>query len=422
VSLGRVCVIGLGYVGLPTACILASAGYEVVGADVSPKVVDAVNSGRTHFREPDLDMLLAAAVQTGRLTAQREPSAADVFIVAVPTPFKANHVPDLSYVEAATDSLAPLLKAGDTIILESTCPVGTTEKMAERLRTLRRDLVLPVYKNEDVIPGQLAIAHCPERVLPGQMVRELVTNDRIVGGMTPACTEKAKALYESFVKGTCHETDCRTAELVKLVENASRDVGIAFANEVSMVCEALDIDAWEAIDLANKHPRVSILKPGPGVGGHCIAVDPWFIVDSAPHATKLIRTAREVNLLKTNHVFDRVVEAASRFRKPVVACFGITYKADVDDIRESPAIDIVERLLQQHEFDVLVCDPMVNALPPSLHKFGSRVRHVDSDAAIREADIVVFLVGHRKFAKLKTQMFLNKVVVDAIGLMSRASA
>jgi UDP-N-acetyl-D-mannosaminuronic acid dehydrogenase len=290
------------------------------------------------------------------------------------------------------------------------------------VRELRQDLIVPRYRDEDVVAGQLAVAHCPERVLPGQMVRELVTNSRIVGGMTTVCTEKAKTLYEAFVKATCHETDCRTAELVKLVENASRDVSIAFANEVSMVCETLGIDPWEAIDLANKHPRVSILKPGPGVGGHCIAVDPWFIVDSAPEVTRLIRVAREVNLGKTDYILDRVTQAASRFRKPVVACYGLTYKADVDDLRESPALDIVERLLEHHDMNLLVCEPMVKSLPKSFEAHGNRIRLVDSDVALRDSDIAVFLVGHRKFAKLKPQMFLNKVVIDAIGLMSRISA
>ncbi|MEZ5899197.1 MAG: UDP-N-acetyl-D-mannosamine dehydrogenase [Hyphomicrobiaceae bacterium] len=415
--MSRVCVVGLGYIGLPTAAMLASAGHTVIGFDVNPDVVAKVNQGLAHFREPDLEMLLAAAVKTGRLTAQMTPAEADYYIIAVPTPFKNGKRPDLSYVDAGTDSIAPYLRPGCTIILESTSPVGTTERIATRLAEKRKDLVFPSYKNEDHHDGQVYVVHCPERILPGQMVRELVANDRIIGGMTEFCVAKANSLYESFVKGTSYTTDCRTAEFVKLMENAYRDVNIAFANEVSLICDRLDVDVWQAIDLANKHPRVSVLKPGPGVGGHCIAVDPWFIVDSAPEQSRLIKTAREINDQKTDYVYDRIVQAASRFRNPVIACFGVTYKPDVDDLRESPALHIVERLLKNSKFKVLVCDPMLKDLPQKIASH-PRLKVVDAEAARAEADIVTFLVGHKKFRNLQPQKFLEKVVVDTIGLMS----
>ena len=416
--MSTVCVVGLGYIGLPTAAMLASAGHSVTGCDINPAVVAKINEGLAHFREPDLDMLLAASIKTGRLEARTQPVAADYYIIAVPTPFMAGKKPDMSYVDAATDSIAPLLTPGCTVILESTSPVGTTERICQRLAAARPDLVFPRFKDEERHDGQICIVHCPERILPGQMVRELVSNDRIIGGMTEFCAASAGELYESFVKGEAFVTDCRTAEFVKLIENSYRDVNIAFANEVSLICDRLDIDTWHAIELANKHPRVSILTPGPGVGGHCIAVDPWFIVDSAPNESRLIRAAREINDGKTTYVFDRLVSAASRFREPVIACFGVTYKPDVDDLRESPALDIVERLLAETRFKVLVCDPMVKQLPAKLESH-PRVRLVEADVARQEADIVAFLVGHKKFKKLQPSTFLSKVVIDTIGLMSR---
>jgi len=417
--MSTVCVVGLGYIGLPTAAMLASAGHTVTGCDVNAAVVEKINEGLSHFREPDLDMLLSAAVNTGRLRAQSKPADADYFIIAVPTPFMDGKKPDMSYVDAATDSIAPFLQLHSTVILESTSPVGTTERICERLAVARPDLAFPRFRAEEQKEGQVCVVHCPERILPGQMVRELVSNDRIIGGMTESCAAKAVELYESFVKGTSFITDCRTAEFVKLVENSYRDVNIAFANEVSLICERLDIDVWQAIRLANKHPRVSILKPGPGVGGHCIAVDPWFIVDSAPEQSRLIRAAREINDGKTDHVFERIVAAACRFRDPVIACFGVTYKPDVDDLRESPAMAIVARLATETPFKVLVCDPMIRALPECFAA-NPRVRLVDHDTARQQSDIVAFLVGHRRFQKLQANMFLNKVVIDTIGLMSRA--
>ncbi len=415
--MSKVCVVGLGYIGLPTAAMLASAGHTVIGFDINPDVVAKVNQGHAHFREPDLEMLLAAAVKTGRLTAQLTPAEADYYIIAVPTPFKDGKKPDLSYVDAGSDAIAPYLRPGCTVILESTSPVGTTERITARLAGKRKELVFPVYKSEDHHEGQVYVVHCPERILPGQMVRELVSNDRIIGGMTEFCVAKAASLYETFVKGTSYNTDCRTAEFVKLMENAYRDVNIAFANEVSLICDRLDVDVWRAIELANKHPRVAILKPGPGVGGHCIAVDPWFIVDSAPEQSRLIRSAREINDHKTDYVYDRILHAAGRFRNPVIACFGVTYKPDVDDLRESPALHIVERLLRNSKFKVLVCDPMLKDLPSKMAAH-PRLKLVDAETARAEADIVAFLVGHKKFRNLQPQKFLEKVVVDTIGLMA----
>lgn len=413
----KICVVGLGYIGLPTAAMLASRGHEVVGYDVNERVVAAVNAGQAHFHEPDLQMLLAAAVKTGQLRAESSPVTADYYIIAVPTPVRPGGAPDMSYVEKASSAIAPTLKAGSTVILESTSPVGSTEMVAEVLRAARPDLSFPRYK-DDMVDADVAVCHCPERILPGQMVRELVQNDRIVGGLTESCARKALELYQEFVTGTCYVTDSRAAELVKLSENAFRDVNIAFANELSMICEKLEVDVWQVRELANKHPRVSILEPGAGVGGHCIAVDPWFIVNSAPDEARLIRMARVVNDDKPHRIVERVTALADRFKNAVVACYGITYKPDVDDLRESPALEIVEALSKVSGLKVLVCEPTLEALPPSLQK-QKNVELVDPGRAQRESDIVVFLVGHRQFKRLDPNQFLNKVVVDSIGLISR---
>ena len=292
-TFNKVCVVGLGYIGLPTAAVIASRGMEVLGVDVSTYAVETINQGKIHIVEPDLDMLVQAAVMTGKLKAATVPDTADAFILAVPTPFKEDKKPDLSFIEAAVKSIAPFLKAGDLIILESTSPVGTTEKISRWLAELRTDLVLP---HQDPDNAQLYVAHCPERVLPGRILQELVSNDRIIGGITPRCAEIATSLYLQFVRGECLQTSSRTAEMTKLTENSFRDVNIAFANELSMICDTLKINVWELIKLANRHPRVNILSPGPGVGGHCIAVDPWFIVDSAPEQANMIRLAREINV------------------------------------------------------------------------------------------------------------------------------
>ena len=414
--MSRVCVVGLGYIGLPTAAMLASRGHEVIGCDIAERVVELVNAGRPHFREPDLDALLATAVQTGRMRAQTAPAEADHFIIAVPTPFREGHKPDLSHVEAAADRIADVLRPGDTVILESTSPVGATERLAARIKAARPDLVVPAF-GEPALPGSIHVAHCPERILPGSMVRELVENDRILGGLGMDCAHHARGLYASFVKGRTFLTDCRTAEFVKLIENSFRDVNIAFANELALISEKLGIDVWRAIELANHHPRVNILQPGAGVGGHCIAVDPWFIVDSAPEEARLIRTAREVNNAKPGHVLAQIRAHAQRFRAPVVACYGLTYKPDVDDLRESPALEIVRKLAEDGSVEVLVCDPLIDTLPKALD--GLNVKLVEADVAHGRADIVALLVAHSAFQRFGKPHFLNKVVVDAVGLMTR---
>jgi UDP-N-acetyl-D-mannosaminuronic acid dehydrogenase len=416
----KICVIGLGYIGLPTAAMLASRGHEVVGYDVNEKIVAAVNAGQAHFQEPDLQMLLTAAVTTGQLRAAAAPETADYYIIAVPTPVRPGGAPDMSYVEQASAAIAPTLKAGSVVILESTSPVGSTEMVAEVLRQARPDLTFPRYKEEGG-EADVAVCHCPERILPGQMVRELVQNDRIIGGLTEACGQKALDLYQEFVAGTCYVTDSRAAELVKLSENAFRDVNIAFANELSMICEKLEVDIWAVRELANKHPRVSILEPGAGVGGHCIAVDPWFIVNSAPDEARLIRMARTVNDDKPHRIVERVNRAADRFKNAVVACYGLTYKPDVDDLRESPALEIVQALADTPGLQILVCEPNVAELPAALAG-RNNVTLVEPGRAQRESDIAVFLVGHRQFKRLDPNQFLNKVVVDAIGLVSRPNA
>lgn len=413
----KICVVGLGYIGLPTAAMLASRGHEVVGYDVNQKVVELVNAGQAHFQEPDLQMLLTAAVTTGQLRASTEPETADYYIIAVPTPVRPGGAPDMSYVERASAAIAPTLKAGAVVILESTSPVGSTEMVAEVLRQARPDLTFPRYMEEGA-EADVAVCHCPERILPGQMVRELVQNDRIIGGLTEACAQKALDLYQEFVTGTCYVTDSRAAELVKLSENAFRDVNIAFANELSMICDKLEVDVWAVRELANKHPRVSILEPGAGVGGHCIAVDPWFIVNSAPDEARLIRMARVVNDDKPHRIVERVTRLADRFKNAVVACYGVTYKPDVDDLRESPALEIVETLAKVDGLQILVCEPNISELPTPLADL-KNVQLADAGRAQRESDIAVFLVGHRQFKRLDPNQFLNKVVVDSIGLLSR---
>ena len=413
--MSKVCVVGLGYIGLPTAAMLASRGHDVVGCDINQTAIDMINEGKPHFHEPDLQMLLSAAIQTGYLKAQRTAVEAEYFILAVPTPFKEGGKPDLSYVDAATDLIAPVLKFGDTVILESTSPVGATQAMTDRLADLRSDLRLPRFQAEGNF--DIRVAHCPERVMPGQMVRELLSNDRIIGGMTDDCAKSARTLYETFTSGDITVTDCRTAEFVKLIENASRDVSVAFANELSLICDDLKLDVWHAIELANKHPRVNILRPSAGVGGHCIAVDPLFIIDAAPNSARLIRMAREVNDRKPNWVCEKILKLTPRFRDPVLASFGLTYKPDVDDLRESPAVKIVQTLAHQSGARILVVEPNIVELPDYLRSFNN-VSLTDIATAREEADIVAFLVAHRQFKKLDKRQFLNKVVVDAVGLMA----
>ncbi|HIH2622127.1 TPA: UDP-N-acetyl-D-mannosamine dehydrogenase [Burkholderia cenocepacia] len=413
-SFETVSVIGLGYIGLPTAAAFAARRKSVIGVDVSQHAVDTINRGEIHIVEPELDMLVHAAVTQGHLRATTTPEPADAFLIAVPTPFADGNKPDLSYIEAACRSIAPVLKKGDLVVLESTSPVGATERMAAWLAAQRPDLTFPQQAGER---SDIRIAHCPERVLPGHVVRELVENDRVIGGMTRKCGTRAQELYAVFVRGECILTDARTAEMCKLTENAFRDVNIAFANELSVICDQLDINVWELIRLANRHPRVSVLQPGPGVGGHCIAVDPWFIVDSAPEHARLIRTARHVNDDKPHFVVERVRHAASRFREPVIACLGLAFKADIDDLRESPAMKIVETLAEQCDATLLVVEPNVDALPASLD---AKARQCDLHTALAEADVIVILVDHASFRRMDPVRLQTKVVIDTRGVLARA--
>lgn len=391
----RISVIGLGYIGLPTAAVIASRGREVVGVDVNQHAVDTINQGRIHIVEPELDIAVHSAVNSGKLRAVMKPEPADAFLVAVPTPFDDDLNPDLSYIKAAAEAIAPVLEKGNLVVLESTSPVGATEKMVEWLSAARPDLGFPRRNGET---ADVHVAHCPERVLPGQVLRELVENDRVIGGMTVACSEAAKNLYRIFVQGELLVTDARTAEMAKLTENAFRDVNIAFANELSLICDRLSIDVWELIEMANHHPRVNILQPGAGVGGHCIAVDPWFIVSSAPEQSRLIRTAREVNDHKPEYVVQRVLKKLEDKKAPRIACLGLAFKPNVDDLRESPALRIVQRLASETGGEILAVEPHIEELPQSLAQAGN-VRLASVDEALEGADLVVGLVKHRDFTE-----------------------
>lgn len=403
-------VVGLGYIGLPTAAMFASTGLATVGVDVNPRAVDAVNGGRAHIEEGNLDELVERCVQAGHLRAAMRPEPADAFIIAVPTPVGHDSLrqPDVSYVRASGQSIAPVLKEGDIIILESTSPVGTTRMLADLLAQLRPDLKFPQHAGDD---ADVSLAYCPERIIPGQMLKELVENDRIIGGMTPRCAERAASLYKRFVRGVCHLTTDRTAEMVKLTENSFRDVNIAFANELSMICADLDLDVWKVIEFANRHPRVSILHPGAGVGGHCIAVDPWFIVASAPARSELIRTARHVNDSKPHFVIQQVESALVERPGATVACLGLTYKPDVDDFRESPSLEIATVLSRRHPGRVVCCDPFNGALP-SAETSERNIRFVDTDAAL-QADVIVVLVAHGAFHGFPKPS--GKTIVDPVG-------
>lgn len=395
----QICVIGLGYIGLPTASLLGTKGYSVYGVDTSQEVVDTINQGKIHIVEPDLDVLVKSAVQAGRLSAGLEPKEADIFILAVPTPFKNNNKPDLSFIEAATRMISPYVKAGNLVILESTSPVDTTSGVvAKILEEAGHDIAKDVF-----------IAHCPERVLPGRILIELVENDRIVGGINKISTEKAVEFYSTFVRGEVLPTDSRTAEMAKLTENSFRDVNIAFANELSLICDHEGINVWKLISLANRHPRVNILKPGPGVGGHCIAVDPWFIISRAPELARLIRTAREVNDYKPDWVINKVKNNAAKFKRPVIGCLGLAFKADVDDLRESPAVDIVRRLIEDEVGNILVSEPNI-------------VKHDDFDLhpyeyVVEQSDILLLLVDHKQFRGLKASELKEKILIDTRGVI-----
>jgi UDP-N-acetyl-D-mannosaminuronic acid dehydrogenase len=386
----RVSVIGLGYIGLPTAAVLASRKINVLGVDISQRVVDTINNGDVHIVEPDLDIVVNAAVTQGYLRASLTPEPADAFLIAVPTPFKHDHEPDLAYVESATRSIAKVLKQGDLVILESTSPVGTTERVAQWLAEERPDLKSPLT-NDDA--ADFRVAHCPERVLPGHVLTELIQNDRVIGGLTPACSIAASRLYRTFVDAELLITNARTAEMCKLVENSFRDVNIAFANELSVICAKSDINVWELINVANHHPRVNILQPGTGVGGHCIAVDPWFIVSQAKEDAQLIRTARTVNDFKPVFVADKICEAAAAAGTKQVTCLGLAFKPDIDDLRESPAIEVV-RILAQRDMRLTLVEPNISEVPEEFSEYELQAL----DHALQAKDqVVAILVAHKEF-------------------------
>ncbi len=419
----KVCVLGLGYIGLPTAAFLANKGYEVRGVDVMQDVVDIINQGKIHIVEPDLNAFVKTAVNNGKLKAFTKPSEADIFIISVPTPFHENGhdipTPNIEYVINATESIAPYLKENNMVILESTSPVGTTEKVAETIRELRSDLFPQNNSKFEIQNSKLFIAHCPERVLPGKIMHELVENDRIVGGLTKESTEKVAEFYKTFVKGEVLKTDAKTAELSKLVENSFRDVNIAFANELSIICDKFGIDVWRLRELANRHPRVNILLPGVGVGGHCIAVDPWFIVANAKDEAKLIKTARNVNNYKTEWVIEKIKNEALEFeienkKKPKIACMGLAFKPDIDDLRESPALHVAKRLT--NELDNVVCVEPNISLKTIINSDGSKLELVEIGNALAVSDIVVFLVAHREFKDLEIS---GKKVLDFCGIAEK---
>ena len=398
----KIVVMGLGYIGLPTASMLATKGHQVIGVDISKDVVDTINSGNIHIVEPDLDILVRSAVNSGCMRASLVPEEANTFIIAVPTPFKLTEknpkTPDISYVEGATRAIIPFLRKNDLVILESTSPIGTTERIYAIIIETRPELT-----------GIIHVAHCPERVLPGHIIRELVDNDRIIGGITKEAAIAARELYNTFCNGDIFLTDARTAEMAKLTENSFRDTNIAFANELSMVCDKLGINVWELIELANKHPRVNILTPGPGVGGHCIAVDPWFIVDAAPNEARLIRTAREVNDSKPHWVIEKVKAQAERFKNPVIGCLGLAFKANIDDLRESPALEITRKLMASGIATVLACEPNVNGGFMEFPLY-------DLNHIIEEADILLVLVDHREFKSIDMNFLKDKIVIDTRGI------
>lgn len=412
----RIAVIGLGYIGLPTATAFALNGKRVFGVDIDDAVISSVNSGETHIVEPELDIAVKKAVSSQRLSADKQVQAADAFLITVPTPLTADFKPDLSYVKAAVQSIAPFLHKGNLVILESTSPVGTTEQVAQWLKSMRPDLHFPHETKE----ADINIAYCPERVLPGNIMYELFNSDRIIGGMSPKCAQRAVALYNIFVKGQCLTTNVRTAEMCKLTENAFRDVNIAFANELSVICDRLDINVWEVIRLANRHPRVDILWPGPGVGGHCIAVDPWFIVSQAEKQARLIRTARNVNDDKPQWVLDKLKTVLADYLTDTnktaaevkIACLGLTFKADVSDLRESPALKIVEQLANWHKGTLLTVEPNIRRLPASLMY---KTDLVELDYALQHADILLLLVDHKQF-KAYSANHLTQRIVDTRGI------
>jgi UDP-N-acetyl-D-mannosaminuronic acid dehydrogenase len=407
----KVVVLGLGYIGLPTAAVIARTGARVLGIDVTPSVVETVNSGKVHIEEVDLDGLVSGVVARGTLRASLQIEPADVFVIAVPTPFAENHAPNIGYVLKAATTIATVLKAGDTIILESTSPVGTTEQVRDLLAQLRPDLKIPGKTGDQ---ADVAIAYCPERVLPGRILAELIDNDRVIGGITPRCARKALQFYRRFVRGTCVTTTSRAAEMTKLTENAFRDVNIAFANELSLIADTMGVDVWEVIRLANRHPRVNILQPGPGVGGHCIAVDPWFLVHADRDNTSLIRTAREVNDGKTDHVIAQASAMIEALPGAPVACLGLAFKANIDDFRESPALKVAAALAERFGNRVQIVEPYATVLPKEFARTGARL--IDIDTAIERCPVMIVLVDHDVFKSVPVEERSNKRVLDTRGI------
>jgi len=415
----EVCVIGLGYIGLPTAAIIARANCPVTGIDISEAVVETINRGEIHIEEIDLDGLVRGVVQRGLLKASTQVQPADVFVIAVPTPFEKDgqHTPDISYVMTAATEVAGVLKKGDTVILESTSPVGTTEAMRDLFAGLRPDLKLPGLTGDT---PDVAIAYCPERVLPGRILEELTNNDRSIGGITPRCARKALAFYKRFVRGTCVTTDARSAEMCKLVENAFRDVNIAFANELSMIADQMGLDVWEVIRLANRHPRVNVLQPGPGVGGHCIAVDPWFIVHGAPDQAKMIRAARDINDAKMHHVVAQAEKLIADNPGVLVACLGLAFKANIDDFRESPARFVAGRLARRFGERVHVVEPYAAELPIEFEGTGAAL--IDLDTALETCGILLVLVDHDVFRVVPSEERSHTLIYDTRGIWPDAVA
>lgn len=407
----KISVIGLGYIGLPTAAMLASRGINVIGVDIDQHVVDTINGGEIHIVESDLEAIVHGVVTAGKFRASTKVESADAFLIAVPTPFINENEPDISFIKSAVKSIAPLLDVGNLIVLESTSPVGTTDKISKWLSALRPDLTFPHQESEK---ADIQIAYCPERVLPGHIIRELKQNDRVIGGMTDYCSKRAKKLYEHFVKGKCTITNSSTAEMCKLTENAFRDVNIAFANELSIICEKLKINVWELIRLANLHPRVDILKPGPGVGGHCIAVDPWFIVNSAPSESNLIRKAREINDAKPKYVINQVIELSNSIDDPRIAFFGMTFKPNVDDFRESPSLEIIKSVSSKlKDISIQIVEPYTDNL--DMLGGSKNTELVELNDAIEKANILVMLVDHDIFHDVSADRLIGKKIIDTRG-------
>lgn len=407
----RVAVVGLGYIGLPTAALVASRGMRVFGVDINKSVVDTVNSGAIHIDEPDLEGLVQKVVSNGALVASCQLEPADIYIIAVPTPIRDDRHPDLSNVFAAADAIARVIAPDNLVVLESTCRVGTTEELARRILNRRPELSVG---SSAAGKAGISLACCPERVLPGRILTELVSNDRCIGGLTPACTRRAQNFYKRFVRGACIATSARVAEMVKLSENAFRDTNIAFANELSLICDRLEVNVWEVIDLANRHPRVNILRPGPGVGGHCIAVDPWFLVDSAPDLANLIRVGREVNDSKVDYTTRRAIALIEDHAYANVACCGLTFKPNVDDLRESPARKIALQLAKRYGERIKIVEPNIKELPQEFAGTGAQL--IDIDQALKTCEVAVLLVGHEQFKMIPLADRRHLAVIDTQGI------